>query len=367
MGVGSATIELEADGSTARSEQRPAVDTLQFLRRKNMGKGQSQAEFNAQVKGNGDAALAIAIANQNKQIADSFSKAITTSMDNWLDEQKERLQHAVNGKRSALLLADTYYDQVMSATVPPSIWEAAFSAAFMGLTLINPEFSALSAIVEIGLPGKKKARMEMLKKFDACKDLVKDVVEKGTEAYEKDEDAQSHDTTLNAKSQIIQDEIENCSEAEDFITTIYFAFKKKIDQLAADSTTSGSQYSALQQAWYVLWGGPARHYKKGTDTQFALVILYEMLREYCTGVKLYAGLGGAKLSTTTAEARHELQGVNGPSDADGWITNLEFDGFDRAKREAMYKLFDKLDPRTWKRKPKIANWVDLVKNWDFAS
>jgi hypothetical protein len=329
--------------------------------------GKSQSRLNAETKATADAALAIAIANQNKQIADGFSKAITTSMDAWLDEQNTRLQHAVNDKRSALLLASTMYDEVMAAEVPKSIWEVAFSAAMMGLTLINPEFSVLSMVVDIGMPGGKEKRIERLKKFDAIRDLVKDAVDKGMEAKDENEQAESHESTLKAKSRAIQGEIEACSETADFITTVYFIFKKKIDQLGSDSSTTGSQYAALQQMWYAIFGGPARHYRKGTDTQLALIMLYEMLQEYCSGVELFLICGGPRVSVPTAKARHELQGVDDPKDADGWITKLEFDGFDQAKRAKMYELFKELDPRTWNRRPKIENWVDLVKNWDFAN
>jgi hypothetical protein len=329
--------------------------------------GKSQGRLNAETKATGDAALAIVIANQNKQIADGFSKAITTSMDAWLDEQNTRLQHAVNDKRSALLLASTMYDEVMAAEVPKSIWEAAFTAAMMGLTLINPEFSVLSLVVDIGMPGGKKKRIERLKKFDGLRDLVKDAVEKGMDANDENEQGKSHDSTLRAKSRVIQQEIEDCSETADFITTVYFIFKKRIDQLGADSSTTGSQYAILQQAWYSIFTGPVRHYKRGTDTQLALIILYEMLQEYCTGVKLFMDVGGAKLTMPSAKAKHELQGVDDPSAAGGWISNLEFDGFDKAKRAKMYELFGELDQRTWNRRPKIANWVDLVKNWDFAN
>lgn len=95
--------------------------------------------------------------------------------------------------------------------------------------------------------------------------------------------------------------------------------------------------------------------QKGTDTRLAFIILYEMLQEYCTGVKLFMDVGGAKLTLPSAKAKHELQRVNDPSDADGWISNLEFDGFDKAKRAKMYELFGELDQCTWKAKPKIEN------------
>lgn len=324
----------------------------------------TQAQINAENTAKSDLALAISVAAANTAIASAFSQGITSSMDSWLEEQYERLQQAVNDTRSALFLADCMYDQVMQATVPDDIFEIAFRSLLAGLTLVNPEFSVLSGVIELGMPGEKEKREERLKRTGALRDLVQDVVEKEAEGLTDDQKAKSHETTLNAKTQIIQDKIEECSENADWITTMYFAFKKRIGQMATGSTPGGD-YAMLQQAWYAIAGPRVRHYRHGTDTQLALVILYNMMRKYCKSVKLKLGRTGfASASISTVRVRQMLGSGDQPDDVS---VPLDFQGLDEGQRDKMFKLFDQLAPCTWRTLPKVTNWVQLVKNWDFAS
>jgi hypothetical protein len=118
-------------------------------------------------------------------------------------------------------------------------------------------------------------------------------------------------------------------------------------------------------------GGPAKPYRHGVDTQLGLIMLYEMMREYCKDVKLVVKGLGVGVPVPLAKARHELAGADDPDDVDGYISKIEFVGLDSAKREKMYDYFkelNRLNPRVWtKDRPRIRHWVDLIKNWDFAS
>lgn len=324
----------------------------------------TQAQFNAENQAKADMALANSVIAMNTAVASAFSQGITGSMDNWLEEQHTRLQQAVNDTRSALFLADSMYDEIMAATVPDDIFDIALNSLLVSLTFINPEFSVLSGIIALGMPNEKEKREQKLKKTDALRELVTDVVEKEAEGLSEDQKAKSHETTLSAKTQIIQDKIEECSESADWITTMYFAFKKRIGQMATGSTPGGD-YAMLQQAWYAIAGPRVRHYRHGTDTQLALVILYSMMREYCKGVEFKLGVRGfTKIGVSTAKVRQMLGSADQPDDVS---VPIEFDGLDEAKREKMFHFFGQLDPCTWRTLPKITNWVQLAKNWKFAS
>jgi len=46
------------------------------------------------------------------------------------------------------------------------------------------------------------------------------------------------------------------------------------------------------------------------------------------------------------------------------LTNIELDGLGPPHRKAMYEILSDID---FPGRPRIGDWVDLIKNWDFAS
>jgi hypothetical protein len=331
--------------------------------------GTSRTHLNKHHVAKADAALAIAILEANQRVIDKVNSAVSTGMGTWLEKEHWLWQHAVNDTRSALFLASSLYDEVMAAQVKPSVFEAVFQTLLVGLTLINPELGMLANILQLGSDGERENREKRAKRIMGGVELLKGAFEKGMEAHEAGEKIERHETTLRAKSKIIQEKIEECSDTADFLTTVYIACKERIAELSS-GPISGTELANLQQTWYTLVGGPAKHYRQGRDSELAYIMLYDMMREYCKSVKLVLK-GPVEIPMPIAKARHELVGANKPSDVHGYISSIEFVSLDRAKREKMYGFFDELnelDNRVWgKSRPRIGHWVDLIKNWDFAN
>jgi hypothetical protein len=326
--------------------------------------GISRAHLNVRHVAKADAALAMAITVANQQKIDKANNAAITQTDNLLNYQHQRWQNTVNDARTALFLASQLYDEVMAAQVKPSVFDAVFKTLLAGLAVLNPELGMFAAILQLGSEGEKADRQERAKRIMGGVDLFKEAIKEGMEAQEAGEKIERHETTLKAKSKVIQEKIEEFSETSEFLTTAYQACKNHVDKLAKDATgpISDTALQNVERAWYALVGGQARHYQHGMDTELAHMILYEMMREYCKqNVRLQLQVGAFKIPISKTKAQQMIASGDG--------STIEFEGLDPAKREAMYDKFE--DVPDSKKQPKITKdaggWKALINNWDFAS
>jgi hypothetical protein len=93
---------------------------------------------------------------------------------------------------------------------------------------------------------------------------------------------------------------------------------------------------------------------RGTVIQAALLLLYDLLREYCEQcVSLTISIRGMDQEISPSKARSLGASGNG--------SLIEFDGLNSAQRQEMYDLFDQID--NLYGRPEIANYKDLIANW----
>jgi hypothetical protein len=332
--------------------------------------GKSQAQINAEMQASNDQLRAMQIAETNARIAATFSQSVSSHLQHWLENEYHLWQNAVANTRSALYLADKYYNEVLSAKPIPSIFEAVLGGIIKGFALVNPEFAMLAAVLQLGVTGTKEQRKKRQETVDGFKEIFSEAYEKGREAFEKREEAESHDSQLEAETDFVNDEMDECSKTAEWITDMLFAFQTRLDQ---SPVGSGTEYTRMQQDWCLLVGGPATHYKKGTNEQLALIFLYDMLRKYCAqSVRLVVpGLHGYQ--PLPPNVRRELVGLElikslgrGKGDPDAWVKSIQFTGLEPEKRTAMYKKFSHIE-RLDSSRPKIEDYIDLADGWEFAS
>jgi hypothetical protein len=122
-----------------------------------------------------------------------------------------------------------------------------------------------------------------------------------------------------------------------------------------------ADFKTIEGAWNTVVG-PAKCYDidsgadddGGTVIQAALLLFYDLLREYCQQcVSLTISIGGVDQEISSGKAISMVASGNGGI--------IEFDGLNAAHRKEMYDLFDQID--SLYGRPKITNYKDLVTNW----
>jgi hypothetical protein len=324
--------------------------------------GSNQAHINAKNSVNLQSIHAEQVRQRNQQLIDTVNNSIdkingvaSAGIALWIDKEADAWHDACTATMGALFLADHYFNQVLSAQVKPSVFEAFLSGVTKAFLMADPEFAMIGAVLTLGKDASRERRDQRQEQLTFFKEGATEGVAQAIEAKEKGDQIAKLQKHHHAKTAFFARQVAECSNTAHWVSKKHYTFKLA---LLGHPT---ADFKTIEAAWNTVVG-PAKCYDidsgadddGGTVIQAALLLLYDLLREYCEQcVSLTISIGGVDAEISPNKARSMV------ASGDGSI--IEFDGLNSAQRKEMYDLFDQIDDLYGR--PKIANYKDLVTNW----
>jgi len=345
--------------------------------------------------------------------------SISKDTDEFLTHQANMWTNATRNTELALWEAEHYWDKIFHAKSKPSQFEEILGNLINTLLPIAAEFAMFAGVLRIATMTKrdrvksleelatnisrrkaerlaraKKALKNAQEEFTERTETLKEAgahasveIYKGvSEGNEKGEAQDEEELQSEAKLQFIEDLLEQCREARDYIEECRHKLFGAVDKVTP--AEAGAEHDWVVKEWTRLMGGfaqPYREGKGGTLKQLALLILYDMLQLYCKkNVRLYLPYPGRHQFPISKEkalamAEKERAEASKPRFEKGYLvpvfphdaekkalTLVEFDGFDPAQRAKIYYYVGQIE-NAGPSRPIFKDWVDLIKAWKFAS
>ena len=294
-----------------------------------------------------------------ENIVNKYKSVISNKLTKWIDDQADDWHNALDDTKSALMLADHYYTDVLSAKEKLPWLQSVISGLISGLAVVDPEFAMIAAVFQLSASGDKEREEKLRSNLE--------VFQKAYEQYkdnrEKNEKAERGERQRKAQVGVLQYYLNECSKTSHWVTGVKSVLKDVV------SDNPDVPFAQIQAIWGHLVGfSKCSVYVDGTDDQWARLFLYDMLRRYCReSVRLImpSPYGpNVHIPISTADARRMVASGDGSS--------IELEGLEPAKRKVMYDYFDGIDPRyLGSSRPKIRTdgqgWKDLINAWDFTA
>lgn len=308
---------------------------------------------------------------QAAAIIDKYNSTMSAKIAAWLDDEAESWHDGIDDTRSALMLADHYYTDVLEAQEKPSLLKAVISGLITGLAVVNPEFAMIASVLQLGVSGEKEKEEKL--KFSL--ELFQKAYEKYSEAKEQGEKIEKAERRRKANIGYLQDKLDECSETSHWVTRMHYTFKSALID------NPDVAFPQIQQAWNTAVGlSKCKVYHKGMDDQWARIFLYDMMQRYC---KDYVHLKHFGPSGSPESFRASFNAFGAPivhnistRDAQRLVASgdgddIEFEGLEPEKRKVMYEYFKDIDARYLGSRAEIRDdgngWKDLINNWQFAA
>jgi hypothetical protein len=292
---------------------------------------------------------------ETDNIVNKYNSAIASKLTKWIDDQADDWHNALDDTKSALMLADHYYTDVLSTKEKLPWLEAVISGLISGLAVVDPQFAMMAAVFQLGARGDKKQEETVRSGLE----VFQKAYEQYKENREKAEKGERGERQRKAQVGVLQYYLNECSKTSHWVSGI----KSVLKNIVADSPNV--PFAQIQVLWGQLVGfSKCSVYVDGTDDQWARLFLYDMLRRYCReSVQLVWQGPMGDIPITTSEARRRV--ASGES-------KIELQGLEPGKRTVMYGYFDGIDPRfLGPARPYIRGngkgWKDLINAWDFVS
>jgi hypothetical protein len=291
-----------------------------------------------------------------ENIVNKYKSVISSKLTKWIDDQADDWHNALDDTKSALMLADHYYTDVLSAKEKLPWLQAVITGLISGLAVVDPQFAMIAAVFQLGASGDK----EREEKLRSNLEVFQKAYEQYKENREKAEKGERGERQRKAQVGVLQYYLNECSKTSHWVTGVRSVLK----DIVADNPNV--PFAQMQAVWGQLVGfSKCSVYVDGTDDQWARLFLYDMLRRYCRESVQLVGPGpfGPDVPISTREARRRV--ANGEH-------KIELQGLEPAKRTVMYGYFDGIDPRyLGPSRPFIRGdgqgWKDLINAWDFVS
>jgi hypothetical protein len=292
-----------------------------------------------------------------ENIVNKYDSVISSKLTKWIDDQADDWHNALDDAKSALMLADHYYTDVLSAKEKLPWLQAVVSGLISGLAVVDPQFAMMAAVFQLSASGDKDRQEKLRSNLE--------VFQKAYEQYkdnrEKAEKGERGVRQRKAQVGVLQYYLNECSKTSHWVSGI----KSVLKDIVADNPNV--PFAQMQAMWGQLVGfSKCSVYVDGTDDQWARLFLYDMLRRYCReSVQLIMpGPFGPNCPISTGEARRMVASGDGSC--------IELRGLEPAKRTVMYGYFDGIDSRyLGPSRPFIRGdgqgWKDLINAWDFVS
>lgn len=303
------------------------------------------------------------------QSLEMYRRRMDRYTDGWLGDQARQWRRAINDTQMALVLADKYYNRVLSAEKKPSIFEAVLRSVITGLAGLNPEFAMFAVVLELANSGEGKLHERREKTIDGVKSLVKDGFDKAQEAMEEAEKIERDETNRDVVIGFFQSQMEALSVLGNHVDVMETSLQKMTGNIAYVGQLS--ELTFVQSIWGASVGY-AKPYPEKAVLHLASLMLYDMMRVYCKqNVRLVRGdiayLPINKAQIVAVLKRMEMADA-GKKPTPDWLDDIPFfvfQGLDDEKRQKMFGYLK--DYKGDLNRPPISNWKELVRNWDFQN
>jgi hypothetical protein len=266
----------------------------------------------------------------------------------------------------AINQAENHFRDVMDQKTPPPLGVAILVGAFQ--TLVFVAIPALGPIKEVAEKLSKHAQV-LEKTADAVCELTKMTIEK-VKADMEFADAQDEKTRTNSMAiKFFDQKYTMVGEHLNAVSKTWHELSKYLT--TGDGSDLVTRLPAVRAAWTKsTWERPDNDADQIHADQLALLLLYDLMRQYCASC---VELKGAKRPEGAAAVIFTQ-----PQDMFGTISkedfyryrqrddqyDCDFEGLDSARRAKMYEYFKEIRWQLGSR-PVPLTWLQLIDFWDF--
>jgi hypothetical protein len=269
----------------------------------------------------------------------------------FFEAQSKFWQDTINSAQSAINMAQNDYHNIFAHSTPPSLAEAVFVKVFITLTVAAvPQFAP--AVLLFRALNHEKETFEKI--AEALADMGKDGREQLNETREQIDAG---------KKQIAANEVAVVFFRELYmkLTRLSHYVANTWDAVTSYITLSEEPFLTVTAKAHKIWMAAGLLTGPGNidAQQLSLLFLYDIMRAYTKQNVSLVNPPGVIRGGFSHLSRDSAMGLMKEG------KDIEFEGLDPAQRQAMYDRFKVIrwsDPT----RPRIWDWKDLLKHWDFS-